>query len=91
VVYRGHGIHTWDPRDKTFLSYWFDNIGVRRSGPSRRRSKETATGYESEGPQGWQRMTCEWRDGRFEFGIDVSRDGRKTWRPAHEGRYTRAA
>lgn len=35
-------------------------------------------------------MRYEWKNGQFEFRIDKSRDGRKTWSPMHEGRYTRA-
>ena len=28
INYRGHGIHGWDAQSKTYLGYWFDNIGV---------------------------------------------------------------
>jgi hypothetical protein len=90
VVYRGHGIHTWDPEGGTFLSYWFDNLGGPPQHALHAKLEGNRYWYQSEGPQGWQRMTYEWRDRWFEFRIDASSDGRTSWYPVHEGRYTRA-
>jgi hypothetical protein len=91
VNYRGHGIHTWDPHASTFLVYWFDNIGFPPKAGIPAKLEGNRYTYESDdGPQGWTRMTYEWKDTRFEFRIDKSKDGRKTWQPMHEGRYTRA-
>lgn len=90
VVYRGHGVHGWDASEQAFLSYWFDNIGIMPKQPTRGRLEGNRFTYESDdGSGGRQRMTYEWNDGRFEFRIDSSKDG-KTWSPVHEGRYTRA-
>jgi hypothetical protein len=90
VAYRGHGIHTWDPNAKTFLAYWFDNIGVPPTQGTRATLEANRYWYETdEGPQGWTRMSYQWTDNRLEFRIEKSKDSRKTWQPVHEGRYTR--
>jgi hypothetical protein len=90
VVYRGHGVHGWDAAAGCFLVYWFDNIGVMPRQATRARLDGNRYTYESnDGPRGWTRMTYSWDDGRFEFRIDKSADA-KTWKPMHDGRYTRA-
>lgn len=91
VVYRGHGVHTWDPHANTFVTFWFDNIGFPPKHAIPARLDGNRYTYESDdGPQGWTRMTYEWTDNRMEFRIAKSHDGKKTWQPMHEGRYTRA-
>ena len=91
VVYRGHGVHTWDPHASTFVTFWFDNIGFPPKQAIPARLDGNRYTYESDdGPQGWTRMTYEWTDNRLEFRIAKSHDGKKTWQPMHEGRYTRA-
>lgn len=91
VVYRGHGIHGWDAQDRTFLAYWFDNIGVLPKQPVRATLDGQRYTYQSDdGPAGHTRMTYEWVSELFSFRIDTSKDG-VIWKPMHEGRYTRVA
>jgi len=90
VVYRGHGVYSWDPHQKTYVHVWFDNIGH----PPKAMTKGTLEGNRfqyttDEGPQ-TSRMTYDWKDDKFEFRIEHSKDGGKTFSPMHEGRYTRA-
>lgn len=87
IVYRGHGIHTWSQQDNCFYAYWFDNIGIPPKAPSK--AKLDGNRYSYGEPGSGQRMTYSWTDGRFEFRIDTSHDGGTTWKPMHEGRYSR--
>jgi hypothetical protein len=90
INYRGHGIHGWDAASNAFLTYWFDNIGVMPRQAVEGRLDGNRYSYQNDdGPMGISRMTYEWKDGRFEFRIDRSKDHGKTWAPMHEGRYTR--
>jgi hypothetical protein len=89
VVYRGHGVYGWDPHAKTYTHFWFDNIGFPPKGATHGTLDGTRFQYvTAEGPQ-QSRMTYDWKDGKFEFTIENSKDG-KSWTPMHEGRYTRA-
>ena len=91
ISYRGHGVHTWDPHGKTFLAYWFDNIGFpQKAGVAGHLDGNRYTYESDDGPQGWTRMTYSWSDNKLEFRIEKSKDSKKTWQPMHEGRYTRA-
>jgi hypothetical protein len=91
VVYRGHGIHGWDAQENSFLTYWFDNIGIMPKQAIRAQLEGNRYTYQSDdGPQGWTKMTYEWKTDAFEFRIDKSKDGGKTWSPMHEGRYQRS-
>jgi hypothetical protein len=88
VVYRGHGIHTWDAKQSTFFCYWFDNIGIAPAQAIRATLDGNRYSYQSEEPGGHMRMTYEFAADKLEFRIEKSPDG-KTWNPMHEGRYTR--
>jgi hypothetical protein len=91
ILYRGHGIHGFDAQTNTFCAYWFDNIGVMPKAPVQAKLDGNRYSYTSdEGPQGWTKMTYEWKTDTFEFRIDKSKDGGATWSPMHEGRYSRA-
>jgi hypothetical protein len=91
INYRGHGIHGWDHTSGAFLAYWFDNIGVMPREPVKAMLDGSTYTYTSDdGPMGWSRMTYAWKDDRFEFRIDKSKDQGASWKPMHEGRYTRS-
>jgi len=94
VVYRGHGIHGWDPQAKQFLTYWFDSIGVMPPAPNKATLDGTTYSYLSVGDvdavKNTQRMTYAWPDATtFTFKIESSLDGGATWKPVHDGTYTR--
>jgi hypothetical protein len=89
IMYRGHGVHAWDPQEKCFFAYWFDNVGSIPKKPVRATLEGAKYTYEEQGHAGGHtRMTYAWTDDRFEFRIETSKDG-ATWAPMHEGRYTR--
>mgnify|MGYP000982496101 CR=1 FL=1 len=89
VVYRGHGVHAWDAAEGSFLSYWFDNIGVVQKSPHRAKLEGSTYGYiSSGGPMGHSRFTYTFEGDRLDFTIDTSRDAHE-WKPMHEGRYLR--
>ncbi len=85
IQYRGHGIHGWDAQDKSFVTYWFDNMGVMPKQATRSRLDGNRLSYE----MGDTRMTYEWNGDRFEFRIDRAKGG--GWALMHEGRYARIA
>jgi hypothetical protein len=91
IVYRGHGVHGWDTKEKAYLVYWFDNLGGIPKAPNKGTldgSRYTYTSFE--GSVGKSRFTYAWDGDRFEFSIEASPDGGATWRPVHEGKYRRA-
>jgi hypothetical protein len=88
VVYRGHGVHTWDSAAKSFVCYWFDNIGFPPKQAIPARLVGNTYSYESDEPTGKMRMTYTFGSGTLEFKIEKSKDG-STWAPMHEGHYTR--
>lgn len=89
VVYRGHGVHGWDARERGFLVYWFDNIGVmQKAGNRATLDGDRYTYTELSDPNGQSRFTYEWKEGVFTFEIARSPDG-KDWKPMHQGRYKR--
>ncbi len=89
VVYRGHGVHAWDAGERSFFSYWFDNMGGVPKTANRATLDGSRYTYDTDdGPMGISRFAYSWSDGRFEFSIQRSKDG-SSWKPMHEGRYTR--
>ncbi len=88
VRYRGHGVHTWDARERCFFAFWFDNVGMAQKAGSRATLDGNRYTYEWSGESGRARMTYVWDKQFFTFTIERSPDG-KTWSPMHEGRYSR--
>ncbi len=87
VNYRGHGVHCWDGRGGTFMNYWFDNIGVTAQKPTRGTLDGNKYSYLSDDGS---RMTYEWANESMSFKIEKTTDNGATWKPLHEGRYTRS-
>ncbi len=87
VVYRGHGIHAWDGGGSTFVNYWFDNVGIAQQKPTRGILEGNRYSYVSD--EG-TRMTYAWANDSMSFTIEKSADNGVTWKPMHEGRYTRS-
>lgn len=85
--YLGHGVHCWDQRAGTFMHYWFDNIGIVAQKPTRGTLEGTKYWYLSDDGT---RMTYEWANDTMTFVIEKSSDDGATWKPMHEGRYTRS-
>jgi len=88
VVYRGHGVHGWDPAAGGFLAYWFDSVGALQAAGSPATLEGDRYTYRWVRPGGHTRFTYDWSQGELVFTIDRSPDG-VTWTPMHVGRYRR--
>jgi uncharacterized protein DUF1579 len=87
INYRGHGVYGWDPHQKAYVHYWFDNMGFPPKAPIVGHLEGNKYWYTTEDGGKKQRMTYEWNGDKLEFRIETSKDG--SWSPMHEGRYTR--
>jgi hypothetical protein len=81
VTYRGHGIFGWDGEKKTFTWYWVDSLGTVPAAPSRGQWVGDTLQFEHE-PVGELRGRYTYKFmglDRYQFSIENSQDGGKTW------------
>ncbi len=88
VVYRGHGVYGFDPREKTFTMHWFDSMGGVPAQVIRGTFEGPRLEFAAELPGFRSRYvyTVLSKD-EFTFGIDMDRGA--GWQPFMEGRYRR--
>ncbi|HET6283454.1 MAG TPA: DUF1579 family protein [Polyangia bacterium] len=90
VAFRGHGIFGWDPGDQKFTWYWVDSMGGVPSAPSRGEWNGDTLTFESSSPQGKGRYTYRFEgDSAYNFRLENSFDGGKTFTLLMEGTYHR--
>jgi Protein of unknown function (DUF1579) len=90
VVFRGHGVFGWDPRAKQVNWYWFDVMGETPPAPARGAWDGDTLILRSTSPMGEGRYTYRFHgNDRYEFRIDNSFDGGKTFVKLMEGNYRR--
>jgi hypothetical protein len=95
TTYRGHGVFSWDDQHKNAVWYWFDSMGMVPPSPSRGEWKGDTLVFEHEpaGPNRERRGRYTYRfsgENAYEFKIENSQDGGKTWVTFMEASYKRA-
>jgi len=90
VVFRGHGVLGWDARARQVTWYWFDSMGESPAEPARGSWDGDRLVLRSRHPRGESRYTYRFEGSdRYDFSIEGSSDGGKTWVKFMEGRYQR--
>jgi hypothetical protein len=88
VTFQGHGVYTYDAKERCYLLHWFDSIG----GPAevfRGQFDGDVLTLTSRNPQGFARMTWDLSGkGRMKSRMEMSQDG-KSWAALFDGVYTR--
>ena len=91
VSYGGHGILGWDDEQKNYTWYWVDSMGSVPPAPSRGRWEGDTLVFEH-APVGDRRGRYTYRfvgGAQFQFKIESSQDGGRSWQTFMEGRYKR--
>ena len=89
VVFRGHAVMGYDPREQSYLWYWFDSMGSPPPSPSRGKWEGDTLTFSSESPGQRSRYTYRFESPtRYSFRIEASRDG-ASWQPVMEASYGR--
>jgi hypothetical protein len=90
ITYRGHGIHSWDDKQRTYVWYWVDSMGSIPETPARGQWQGNTLTLEQSGDH-MGRYTHEFiGNDRILFKIENSPDGGKTWTTFMQGDYRRA-
>jgi len=91
VLYRGHGVFGWDGTAKTVVWYWFDSMGEGPGEPARGTWDGDVLVLRSTSPRAQGRYTYRFHgDDRYEFRLENSFDGGKSWVKFMEGTYRRS-
>jgi len=91
VVFRGHSVFGWDEAAKQVSWYWFDSMGVPPPAPSRGAWDGDTLVLRSKTPQGEGRYTYRFNGAdKYDFRIENSFDGGKTWTKLMDGSYRRS-
>jgi hypothetical protein len=88
AVYSGHGVHTWDKRENTYKSFWYDDKGGIQISTQAALEGNTYRYVGNDGPLGRAHFTYVFHDDSFDFTIAYTKDG-TTFETMHEGRYQR--
>ena len=92
VNYRGHGVFGWDAGSKTVVWYWFDSMGDAPQGPARGSWDGEELVLRSVSPRAQGRYTYRFHgNDRYEFRLENSFDGGRSWVKFMEGTYLRTA
>jgi hypothetical protein len=88
VMFRGHGVYSWDPATEEYVMYWFDTMGGA-GGVARGPLVGNVLTFANQTPMGHQRYRYTFNDGETIFEIFTSPDGNEwqtlmkaTYRPA---------
>lgn len=75
VVFRGHGVFTWNEAEQCYVLYWFDSMGVPPNIFKGHFENDVLT-MTSKDLQGHSRVLFDFtRDGRYTYRMEVSQDG----------------
>jgi len=89
VTYRGHGVFGYDAREKCYLMWWFDSMGITSASPAKGKWEGDTLMFEHKTPMGHARYTYTLKSGgTYTFGIANSQDG-KQWANFMDGTYKR--
>ena len=92
VVYGGHSVFGWDGQSKTVAWYWFDSMGDSPQEPARGTWDGDTLVLKSTSPRAQGRYTYRFHgNDRYEFRLENSFDGGKSWVKFMEGTYRRTA
>jgi len=87
---RGHGVLGWDPKQESYTLHWFDNFGSPPAEPSRGDWQGDRLVLENgSGDHRGRTIFALKGDDAFEFGIEMSEDGGKSWSSTLDGDYHR--
>ena len=90
ITFHGHGVIGWDSFGKRYLWYWVDSMGMPPPTATAGKFHGNEFRFESETPHGKTRyvFTLQSADS-YQFRIETSPDGGKTWTPFMDGNYKR--
>jgi hypothetical protein len=88
VIFRGHGVYGYDPRQQKYTMFWFDTMGGSPAETLGAWEGSTLT-FENQSEHGRSRYVYEVGTDRYTFRILSSRDG-VAWSTFMEGHYRRA-
>ena len=89
VVFHGHGVMGYEPREQSYLWYWFDSMGSAPNAPSRGKWEGDTLTFFSEAPGQRSRYTYRFEGAnQYSFKIEGSRGGSE-WMPFMEASYSR--
>ena len=91
VSFQGHSVFGWDPATRTVTWYWFDTMGANPPEPARGSWDGETLALRVTTPRAEGRYTYRFRgDDRYDFSIENSFDGGKTFVKFMEGTYRRS-
>ena len=86
TTFTGHGVFEWNPKESTYIMYWWDNYGSPASLFRGNFDGKVLT-LTGKGEMGHNRVIFDLREtGGYAFKMDVSPDG-KNWTTFMEGKY----
>jgi Protein of unknown function (DUF1579) len=89
IIYRGHGVYTWDHAHKSYAVYWFDTAGTSPVGPAFGTWIDDALDFRYyRGPQEFRLLYNFESDDKYLFSVEKLLDA-TSWEPALSGIYTR--
>lgn len=89
VVFRGHGIYTWDPRRKLYVMTWFDSMAPGTPGIAYGILHGTTLTFQNQSEQGHGRYVYDFDSAdSHRFRIESSSDG-ETWATFMDARFDR--
>lgn len=89
VVFRGHGIYTWDAQRKSYVMTWFDSMSVGTPGIAHGTLSGNTLTFQNQSEQGHGRYVYDFDEAdSYRFRIEFSPDG-QNWSTFMDARYTR--
>lgn len=89
VVFRGHGIYTWDQRRKLYVMTWFDSMSPGTPGIVYGILQGSTLTFQNQSEQGHSRYIYDFdRVDSYRFRIEASPDG-ESWAAFMDARFVR--
>jgi Protein of unknown function (DUF1579) len=89
IIYKGHGVYTWDRAQNSYAVYWFDTAGTSPVGPAFGNWIDDILEFRYQrGAQEFRLLYNFQSDDKYWFSIERLLDNTR-WEPALSGIYTR--
>ena len=88
VVFRGHGVYSWDPQSEHYKMHWFDSMGGA-GGIAEGHMEGNVLTFRNQSPMGHHRYRYTFEENATRFEMACSEDG-EAWQTLMEGNYRRA-